>query len=234
MAKEKRGNIVLHVSDEKLQFSLKRYFSRKFYKVMLSSTVPEISVIIRDHAVKFVIFEGEKDLQTNIEIANNLLSIDSYLIIYFICDNAESTALVEQANNNFITLQKPFTLRKLINKMNISAYNIGLSRQQSTNIQIGKYRFNPTTNLLTLDEGDTHTLQHLNKKEAALLLMLFTNQGKVVTTHRIISDIWKKDDHPTTRSMNVYVTHLRRYLSLDENIVIENKHAVGFSLTIKD
>lgn len=232
MAKEKRGNIVLHVSDEKLQFSLKRYFSRKFYRVMLSSTTPEISVIIRDYAVKFVIFEGEKDLQTNIEIANNLLNIDSYLIIYFICDNDQSVSVVNGANQNFITLQKPFTLRKLINKMNVSAYNIGLSRQQNTCLSIGKYRFNPFTTILTLDDGDTHTSQHLNKKEAALLMMLFTNQGKVVTTHRIISDIWKKDDHPTTRSMNVYVTHLRKYLSLDENIVIDNKHGVGFSLTI--
>jgi len=232
MTKEKRGNILLHISDEKLQHSLNKYFSRKYYRVFLTSTVSEISLILKDYAIKFVIFEGENDLQTNIEIANNILKVDNYIIIYFICNNTQSTAIVEQTNPNFITLKAPFSIHKLIDKMNLSAYHIGLSRQQNTSISIGKYKFNPNNNLLTLNNEDYNISQHLNKKESALLLMLMDNEGQIVTTHRIITNIWKKDDHRTTRSMNVYITHLRKYLSLDENIIIENKHAVGFSLTI--
>ena len=118
----------------------------------------------------------------------------------------------------------------------LTAMSNKLKEQQNgiTSFLIGNYRFNTATSNLTYSQEGTLIEQHLTKKESAILTMLCRNIGKTVSRHRLLTDIWHKDNYQAARSMDVYITKLRKYLSLDDSVKIENTHSVGFSLKITD
>lgn len=96
--------------------------------------------------------------------------------------------------------------------------------------QIGNFTFDYEKRMLSLN----HQEEKLSPKEADLLKLLCDKQGEILTHEEALMKIWKNDDYFTKQSMNVFITKLRKYLSLDEtnNIEIENIHSKGFLLRI--
>ncbi|HMZ95345.1 MAG TPA: winged helix-turn-helix domain-containing protein, partial [Chitinophagales bacterium] len=75
--------------------------------------------------------------------------------------------------------------------------------------------------------------RNLTKKEAALLEQLILNVNLPVKRETLLNKIWKDNSYFAGRSMDVYITKLRKYLSDDPNVEIQNMHGVGFKLVIK-
>lgn len=73
--------------------------------------------------------------------------------------------------------------------------------------------------------------RRLTQKEADLLMYLFENKDKLIKRAEILIKIWKQDDYFAGRSMDVFISRLRKYLSQDETITIENIHGVGFKFS---
>ena len=94
--------------------------------------------------------------------------------------------------------------------------------------EIGSYIFN--ARLRTLAIGD-HVRQ-LSPKEGQLLEMLAVSPNALVSRESALKKIWGADDYFTARSMDVYVTKLRKYLSDDPRIMLKNIHGSGFQLII--
>jgi DNA-binding response OmpR family regulator len=82
---------------------------------------------------------------------------------------------------------------------------------------------------LTLDGKS----QNLTTKEAALLRLLCLHQNNLLERDVALKSVWHDDNYFTGRSMDVYITKLRKYLKEDENIEIINVHGSGFRLMIK-
>lgn len=101
--------------------------------------------------------------------------------------------------------------------------------QQKDIYTIGNYTFNYPSQALTIG-GES---KKLTKKEAALLRLLCIHKGEVLQRNSILRIIWGSDDYFLGRSMDVFITKLRKYLSEDETISISNIHGVGFKLEIK-
>jgi two-component system OmpR family response regulator len=74
----------------------------------------------------------------------------------------------------------------------------------------------------------------LSPKEAQLLEMLANNPNALISREMALKKIWGSDDYFTARSMDVYVTKLRKYLSEDPNLIIKNIHGAGFQLIIRE
>ncbi|MBP8959799.1 MAG: winged helix-turn-helix transcriptional regulator, partial [Bacteroidales bacterium] len=74
----------------------------------------------------------------------------------------------------------------------------------------------------------------LSPKEAQLLEILANNPNSLIPREMALKKIWGYDDYFTARSMDVYITKLRKYLSDDPNLVIKNIHGAGFQLIIKE
>ena len=72
----------------------------------------------------------------------------------------------------------------------------------------------------------------LTLKEAQLLQLLYNNLNQTVKRERILEEIWGKNDYFIGRSMDVFISRLRKYLSMDANIEINNYHGIGFKLSI--
>jgi two-component system, OmpR family, response regulator len=94
--------------------------------------------------------------------------------------------------------------------------------------EIGRYIFNARLRTLTI-EGDE---RKLSPKEGQLLEMLAMAPNSLVNREAALKKIWGADDYFTARSMDVYVTKLRKYLSDDPGIILKNIHGSGFQLLI--
>ena len=93
--------------------------------------------------------------------------------------------------------------------------------------QIGKYIFDPHLREIKLDE----TRQLLSPKESALLKLLCEHKNELLTRENALKRIWGDDGYFTTRSMDVFITKLRKYLKDDPSIEIRNIHGSGFIMT---
>ena len=95
-------------------------------------------------------------------------------------------------------------------------------------IQIGKYTFNPQLREIKI-EGEK---QLLSPKEAALLKLLCDHKNELLPRETALKKIWGDDGYFTTRSMDVFITKLRKYLKDDTSIEIRNIHGSGFIMTL--
>ncbi|MBO4741575.1 MAG: winged helix-turn-helix domain-containing protein, partial [Bacteroidales bacterium] len=76
--------------------------------------------------------------------------------------------------------------------------------------------------------------RHLTSKESDLLQMFCMNFNQVIDRISTLNKIWRDDSYFAARSMDVYITKLRRYLKDDPSVKIVNIHGVGFKLTTED
>jgi len=92
---------------------------------------------------------------------------------------------------------------------------------------IGKFHLNSKLRHLTFDGQETIKL---SPKESKLLKMLAVHKNDLMPRELALTKIWRDDNYFTSRSMDVYIAKLRKYLKLDENVEILNIHGEGFRL----
>jgi DNA-binding response OmpR family regulator len=103
-------------------------------------------------------------------------------------------------------------------------------KEEPKEFNIGKYHFNFPLRILT--NGDKK--DKLSPKEAQLLKMFCMYMNDILPRSEALKKIWGEDNYFTARSMDVFVTKLRRYLKGDENIKIVNIHGNGFQLVVSE
>lgn len=96
--------------------------------------------------------------------------------------------------------------------------------------EIGQYNFNARLRTLKGKKGGEIKL---SPKESALLNLLCQHKNDVLTREHALKQIWSEDNYFTARSMDVYIVKLRKYLSADPSIEINNLHGNGYSLLVK-
>ncbi len=94
---------------------------------------------------------------------------------------------------------------------------------------IGQFKYDSTNLILSNHE----TSITLTPKEGALLRLLCANVNQLVTREKALKKIWGTDDYFIGRSMDVFITRLRKYLKNDPNVSIANVHGTGFKLEVK-
>ncbi len=130
--------------------------------------------------------------------------------------------------DDYIT--KPFDTDILLAKIKAIISRREGIRKKSDRIKIGKYQFDSKLRTLTLG-GDN---KKLSPKEAQLLEILADSPNALVSRETALKAIWGSDDYFTARSMDVYITKLRKYLSGDAGISIKNIHGAGFQMIVGD
>ncbi len=127
---------------------------------------------------------------------------------------------------------KPFDSEMLIFKIKaiLSRSRYEEVEVKSKFINIGEYVFN--TELRTISKNDEQI--KLTPKEGRLLELLYQHRDGLLSREKALTEIWGTNDYFTARSMDVYVTKLRKYFKDDVKINIENVHGSGFRLVIED
>ncbi len=99
---------------------------------------------------------------------------------------------------------------------------------------LGNYIFNYPLRILTFDPDGIREKDKLSPKEAHLLRLFCLHKNDVLSRSQALTEIWEEDNYFTARSMDVFVTKLRKYLKRDKNLEIVNIHGNGFRLIDKN
>ncbi|MCB0579075.1 MAG: response regulator transcription factor [Phaeodactylibacter sp.] len=97
---------------------------------------------------------------------------------------------------------------------------------ETARFRIGAYHFDPANQKLC--HGGTERL--LTEREARLLHLLCEHKGQLLPRQEVLRNLWRQNDYFTRRSMDVFISRLRRYLAEDPNIEIKNVYGSGFIL----
>ena len=131
-------------------------------------------------------------------------------------------------------LNKPFDSEVLLMKIKAIMQRKGqdsLADSKEFEFQIGNFHLNSKLRFLSL--GDTEPVK-LSPKENELLRLLALHLNDLMPRELALTKIWRDDNYFTSRSMDVYIAKLRKYLKADDNVEIVNIHGEGFRLLIKD
>lgn len=150
-------------------------------------------------------------------------------IIFLTAKSLEEDKLkgFETGADDYIT--KPFSMKELVMRMDVFLRRT--KKLQSDAIEeykIGILRF--AYNELKIYNGTAIT--PLTQREADLLKFFVTHINKILKREEVLLNVWGKDDYFLGRSMDVFITKLRKYLKPDPSITLETIHGVGFRLQV--
>ena len=130
-------------------------------------------------------------------------------------------------------LIKPFSMDELLFKIEVflRRSKVGAVYDHSPKMfTIGNYEFDFFNLLLSINKASIQ----LTMREAEVLRYLVTKQNQLVPREELLKQIWGSDDYFLGRSLDVFISRLRKYLKEDSRIAIENIHGVGFKLVVNN
>ncbi len=159
-------------------------------------------------------------------LAKEIRKEDSSIPIIFLTAKSQTKDVIEgfeHGGNDY--LKKPFSMEELIVRIH-ALLNRSQLKQAKNHITIGNYIFNYTKQTLVFEE-ETQPLTH---REAELLFHLTEKSNAILDRSEILKKIWGDDDFFNARSMDVFITKLRKKLKKDSNIQIVNVRGYGYKL----
>jgi DNA-binding response OmpR family regulator len=160
-------------------------------------------------------------------LAEQIRKTDPYTPIIFLTSKSQTEDVVKGFGlgaNDYV--RKPFSMEELIVRIKAQLDRLRLRQNQSDWIAIGIYSFHPTKQILKLGEEENL----LTAREASLLQILVEHANEVTDRSLILTQIWGSDDFFNARSMDVFITKLRKKLQDDPAIQILNVRGYGFKL----
>ena len=129
-------------------------------------------------------------------------------------------------------LTKPFSVEELQLRVKalLKRVKIDSSEELPSEVSIGNYVYHFEDQSLVLNES----IKILTKKEAKILNLLYKYKNQVITREIILKGVWGQDDYFVGRSLDVFITKLRKYFKDDSRIVISNLHGVGFKFELPE
>ncbi len=128
--------------------------------------------------------------------------------------------------DDYIT--KPFNMDELLLRIGAVLRRFKKEVTQNSHFNLGKYVFDVAHQTISIGEEQ----QKLTSKESALLKLFCENQNQIISRSFALKMVWGDDSYFNARSMDVYLTKLRKLLRHDPNIQIVNLHGEGFKLLV--
>jgi two-component system response regulator VicR len=161
-------------------------------------------------------------------LAQEIRKIDAQIPILFLTAKSLKEDRIQGfqlGGDDYIT--KPFSIEELILKIEVFLKRKHISINRPTVLNIGLFTFDYKN--LRLSGGGKE--ENLTQKEGDLLKMLIEHKENILKRGEILKKLWGSDDYFLGRSMDVFISRLRKYLRPDPSIKIENIHGVGFRMT---
>ena len=227
--------ILLAEDDPNLGMLLQDYLQLKGkFEVVLCQDGDEALKAFNNDHFDMCIFDVMMPKKDGFTLGKDIRRINPHIPIIFataktmIEDKAEAYNL---GGDDYIT--KPFRIEELLLRINalfkrVSDPEKTDAADQQSKFDIGNYKFDYTAQLIT----NADSQQKLSTKEAELLRLLCLKKNEVLTREEALISIWHDDNYFNGRSMDVFLSKLRKYLKEDPRVEIINVHGKGYKLLV--
>ncbi len=166
-------------------------------------------------------------------LAKDIRQLNSEIPILFLSAKSMTEDKVEGFNaggDDYLT--KPFSVEELQLRIKalLKRVNLKVDKPEEKIVHLGIYTFD-VENYTLKTNSDVKTL---TKKEAQILKIMYKFKNQVIPREVILNAVWGQDDYFVGRSLDVFITKLRKYLKEESKIHITNIHGVGFKFEIKE
>ncbi|WP_421920700.1 response regulator transcription factor [Marinifilum sp.] len=221
--------ILLAEDDANLGLLLKEYLIAKNYNTTLCEDGDKAYDEFLKNPYDLCIFDIMMPHRDGFTLAKDIRLINSEIPIIFLTAKSMKEDVLEGFKlgaDDYMT--KPFSMEELLVRIEaVMRRTSGLkSENNQQEYKLGRYTFD--ANKQHLDDGD-ETIK-LTTKEAELLKLLCNNVNKVLERNLALKTIWSDDNYFNARSMDVYITKLRKHLKKEPGIEIINVHGKGYKL----
>jgi DNA-binding response OmpR family regulator len=225
-------SILLAEDDINLGFVIADQLRAEGYHVSLTTDGVEALKRFNEQPYHLCIFDVMMPKKDGFTLARDIRQINSDVPILFLTAKSMTEDKIEGFNaggDDYLT--KPFSVEELNLRIKslLKRVNIRTEIPEEKVFNVSTFIFD-TENLTLTFNG---TAQSLTKKEAQILKILYKFKNQVLPREVILNTVWGQDDYFVGRSLDVFITKLRKYLKEDERIQILNIHGVGFKLEIK-
>ncbi len=224
------AKILLAEDDGNLGVLLKNYLNAKSFDTDLCENGETAFDAFSKNHYDLCIFDVMMPLKDGFTLAQEVRAINKTVPIIFLTARSMQEDVLKGFKigaDDYIT--KPFNMDELL--FRIEAIMRRVTTEAPHNPQtytIGKYTFDPQKQQLQ-SEGQSYKL---TTKESELLKLLCDNANHILERNYALKTIWEDDNYFNARSMDVYITKLRKYLKDETSVEILNVHGKGFKLVL--
>lgn len=227
-----QAKILLAEDDINLGPLLKAYLEQKGFSCTLAKDGAAAVDLFLNNTYTMCIFDVMMPVKDGFAAAIEIKKIKNVPIIFLTAKNQEQDKLNGFALGADDYLTKPFSMDELLMRINVITRRTRVSSDDENIFEISNFLFDYNRQMMTYTNPQTGEKENLKltSKEAELLRIFCLTPNQVVDRSTILQKIWRNDTYFNARSMDVYITKLRKYLRKDPNVDIVNQHGVGFKL----
>lgn len=224
--------ILLVEDDYNLGFVIQDKLKEENFEVHLCTDGVEGLKKFNEADFQMCIFDVMMPKKDGFTLARDVRKINKNVPILFLTAKNQTEDRIEgfkAGGDDYLT--KPFSTEEFLLRVKAILKRVNLVEEveEETIVVLGKITYDIANFELKYDTGE---IQKLTKKEAKILTLLVQHINKILPRDTVLNAVWGQDDYFVGRSLDVFITKLRKYLKEDPSVNITNIHGVGFKLTV--
>lgn len=223
--------LLLYVEDDDtLAFLTKDNLELNRYTIVHCKRGDEAVKAFRENKIDLCILDIMLPGKDGFEVATEIRTYDQEVPILFLSAKTlkeDRIKGLKLGGDDYII--KPFSIEELVLKIEIFLHRSKKVSHTNTLIHLGNFLFD-TKNYTLQCHGETEVL---TQRESDLMKLFADNRNTVLTREQILKTIWGDDDYFMGRSLDVFISRLRKIISKDTSVLIENLHGIGFKFSVK-
>ena len=222
--------VLLAEDDKSLGMILKAFLDANGFITTLCPNGQEAWNCFNTYEYDICVTDVMMSVMDGFSLAKQIKSSSPSMPLVFLTAKKEQEDILEGFRlgaDDYVT--KPFSMDELVARLRAIHRRCSFVQSKPSTYQLGSFSFDAPRQ--TLSKGNE--VYKLTSKESVLLLMLCENMGNTLERSKALRQIWEEDSYLNARSMDVYITKLRKHFKDDPNVEIQNVHGVGFKLVVK-
>ena len=225
---EEKLRILLCEDDENLGMLLREFLQAKGFNADLCSDGEKGYKAFVKNQYDLCVFDVMMPKKDGFTLAQEIRLVNTEVPIIFLTAKALKEDILEGFKigaDDYIT--KPFSMEELVSRIGAILRRVrGKKDKEVTSYKIGRFTFDTQKQVLVIDDKT----KKLTTKESELLALLCANVNQILERNFALKTLWVDDNYFNARSMDVYITKLRKLLKDDPSIEIINIHGKGYKL----